>query len=667
MNRIFPTVAAIAATFAPAWAADPGAPPPTVPPSPSTIWNGFYAGGHAGYAFANSNFTATPATPAFGTVGLPSSDKQFGPVSAGFQIGYNHVFPNGIFTGFEASLTFPDIMQATFPLGATPGGPTTISDAVEIYGGLRARAGYAFDNWLVYGTAGFAYDRDHINDTLGDSVYFWRTGWTAGLGTEVRLTSVWSAKLEYSYDDFGHTSIGLPAAGIGYRSSLPLQTVELGLNYRFGDTPGDPTIGGGIVSNLDQWSLHGQTTMIAQYAAPFHAPVSGPQSLFPGGQVVDTWSVTGYFGYKPWEGTELYYNPEPFQGFGLSQTHGLAGFPNGEAQKAGFDYPHYNTARAFVRETFGLGGEQEDLEDGQNQVASKVDVSRVTVTAGKFAIPDIFDNNTYAHDARSGFMNWSIWEGGAFDYAADQKGYTWGLAVELNQKNWAVRTGYFLEPDVPNGNDFDTRIGQRGQYVGELEERYLLFSQPGKLRLTGWVAECFCGNFNDTLANPLLNPLTAPATSPGIAATRQTRTEFGFIGNLEQAITDDFGVFSRLSWQNGQTEIMAWTDIDESWSFGGVMKGTSWGRPDDKIGVAGVVNGLSSAYRAYLAAGGLGINIGDGSLTNYAPEGIIEVYYSIALAKATALTFDYQFVANPAYNADRGPVSIGSVRFHTEF
>jgi high affinity Mn2+ porin len=660
MKRFIPsvvTIAGLAVASAPAANAEPTG------SSATNTWSGFYVGGHAGYAFATSNWTSDIATPRSGTTSLPGSDKQFGPLTAGVQLGYNYILPGGLLFGVEADLSFPDEMQSKLQLAA-PIGP--LSDAVQIYGSARGSAGYAFGNWLVYGTGGFAYDRDRITDGAGNEVFFWRTGWTAGLGTEVRLTKNWSAKLEYSYFDFARTGIYLPAAGQRYNSGLALQTIQLGLNYRFGTLPGDPVLGGGIVSDLDKWSLHEQSTVIGMANLPFHSSYSGPNSLYSGFQARDTWSVTGFFGYNPWNGTEFYFDPEPFQGYGLSVTHGLAGFPNGEALKAGYDYPHYNTARAFVRQTFGFGGEQEELEDGQNQVASKVDVSRLTFTAGKFAIPDIFDANTYSHDPRASFMNWSLMDAGAFDYAADQKGYSWGTVAELNQKTWAVRTGYFLEPDIPGGNNIDTRLGQRGQYLLELEERFNIFSQPGKLRLTGWEAQCYCGSFSDTLANFPQDIGNGNLTND-ITLTRQTRSEYGFIANLEQAVTNDLGVFTRLSWNSGQTEIMAWTDINESASFGGVLKGTSWGRPDDKVGVAGIVNGISSEYQAYLAAGGLGINIGDGALTNYQLEEIMETYYSLSFTKWAALTFDYQFVANPGYNADRGPVHIGSMRLHFEF
>jgi high affinity Mn2+ porin len=221
-----------------------------------------------------------------------------------------------------------------------------------------------------------------------------------------------------------------------------------------------------------------------------------------------------------------------------------------------------------------------------------------------------------------------------------------------------VRAVFFLVPTEPTGNDYDPKIFSRGQYLTELEERYSLFGQPGKLRLTEWFTSAFAGSFSDTLANPLYGV--------DISLTRKTRPEYGSIANVEQSITDDLGLFSRLSWRTGKTEIIAFTDIDRSLSAGGVLKGTAWDRPDDKIGLAGVLNGLSNQYRRFAAAGGLGINIGDGQLS-YAGEKIVEAYYAYKVSKIATLTADYQFVADPAYNRDRGPVSIMAVRLHAEF
>jgi high affinity Mn2+ porin len=282
--------------------------------------------------------------------------------------------------------------------------------------------------------------------------------------------------------------------------------------------------------------------------------------------------MTGFLGLRLADGTEIYFNPEAFQGCGLSETHGVGAFPNNEAQKVGFDYPHYYTARLFLRHVFGLGGEQEDLADGPNQVSSKEDISRITFTFGKLSIPDIFDNSTYAHDARTSFMNYALVDAGAFDYAGDQKSYSWGSVVELNQKDWAIRSGYFLSPDVSNSNNYDTRLFRRGQYLLEVEQRFSLKDRPTKLRLAAWDTQCYCGSYVATLNNPYLsNPMLDP-NAPDIAGTRKTRSEFGFYGNIEHEASDDLGLFARTSWRNGQTEVMQFADIDRSLSLGGVLK-----------------------------------------------------------------------------------------------
>jgi high affinity Mn2+ porin len=413
------------------------------------------------------------------------------------------------------------------------------------------------------------------------------------------------------------------------------------------------------VPSSEDWSLHTQATGIYQAYPSFHSPYQGSNSLSGNTQIRDTLSFTGFVGYRlPWQGGELYFNPEFNQGSGFDHTFGIAGFPNGEAQKASSNLPKFNVARLFLRQTFGLGGEQETLEADANQLAETVDVSRITVTIGKLSIPDLFDGNAYSHDPRTQFLNWSLMDGGAYDYAADQKGYSDGIAVELNQKLWALRVGYFLVPKMSNDRDLETRIAQFGGYNAELETRYSLDGQPGKFRILGFANRIFAGSYRETLADPALDL--------NIAATRRERLKYGFVLNLEQAVTSDLGLFSRYSWNDGKEEIMSFTDITESFSLGASLKGTNWDRPDDVVGLAGVVNFLSAAERDFLAAGGLGILIGDGRL-NYAPEGIVEAYYNYKIAAPLSLTLDYQFFDNPAYNQDRGPVSVFTARLHAAF
>ena len=416
------------------------------------------------------------------------------------------------------------------------------------------------------------------------------------------------------------------------------------------------------VAGSEAWSLHFQMTAIGQGYPGFHAPFRGPNSLPGGGESRETISGTAFLGRKlPWAAGELYFNPEFNQGQGLGNTQGIAGFPNGEAQKAGFDTPKPNVARLFLRQTFGLGGDKQTVEDGANRLATTLDVSRVTLTAGKFAVTDIFDDNQYAHDPRTTFFNWSLWEAGAWDFPADQKGYTDGVAVELNQRDWALRGGWFLEPKIANDRDLETRFWRAFGAVTELETRHELGGEPGKLRFLVFANRAHMGNLGQAVA--LAAETGAPAD---IAAVRNYRWKAGFAVNLEQSVSDDVGVFSRLSWNDGRTESWAFTDIDRSFSLGASVKGASWRRPNDTVGVAGAVNELSKAHRNFFAAGGTGILIGDGRL-DYAPEGIIETYYDWQVVEPVSLTIDYQFVADPAYNRDRGPVHIFAARLHLEF
>jgi len=410
------------------------------------------------------------------------------------------------------------------------------------------------------------------------------------------------------------------------------------------------------------WNLHVQNTEVWQGYPAFHG-TNGLQSLNSNGQNKETSSATLYAGARaPWSdsknATEFYLDPEINQGFGLSHVLGVAGFPNGEAQKAGEPDPQLNWARFYVRQTFGFGGAQENIDSGPNQLAGARDISRLTLIAGKMSIPDFFDNNSYSHDPRTQFMNWALIDGGAYDYVADQKGYTGGFVAELNQKDWAIRYGYFFAPKDPNSRFLDESFTGKGGHNLELEKRYDVAGQPGVLRILGFANIARAGSYRETLDNPALDL--------NIAATRIDRTKYGFVLNAEQAITDDLGLFSRFSWNDGQEEISSYTDIDQSFSAGASLKGLRWNRPDDTIGLAGAIDMLSQAQIDFLKAGGTGILIGDGSL-NYAPEGIIETYYNYAVIDHVTATFDYQFIVNPAYNQNRGPVNIFALRTHLEF
>ena len=581
----------------------------------------------------------------------------------GVQAGYNFQMPSGLLLGVEADLTFPNYFTSNSIVGSLATPRSAVVEQWDYVGTVRGRVGYAANHWLLYATGGVAYAGERFvnTPTIGDIEKHIdvRLGWAAGAGVEYAFAPHWSVRLEYLYNRFEKADIRL-ASGTQYSSTLDIQSLRVGLNRKI-DWPGSPSLAPKSVltdPESDRWEIHGQTTNLGQGYPGFRALYTGTNSLTPAPQAQATWSNSLFLNVRLWDGAEVYYNPELLQGFGLSDTVGVAGFPSGEAQKSNFPYPHYNTSRLFLRQTFGFGGEQEELASGPSQIASKVDVSRLTLQVGKFSVLDIFDGNSYAKDTRKDFMNWALWAPGAFDYAADKLGLTYGVTAELNQKHWALRAGYFLIDAELNSNNFDTRVFQRGTYSVELETRYSLFSQPGKLRTIAWLNSAFSGSYRETLDNPALNL--------DIAATREGRIKYGYVFSLEQALTDEVGLFGRWSWNNGKTEIMAFTDIDASLSLGLSIKGAKWSRPDDVIGIGGAINALSVDHRDFIAAGGLGPLIGDGAL-NYRHERILETYYAYALNKQLTLTADYQFITNPAYNADRGPVHVFSGRFHGEF
>lgn len=409
------------------------------------------------------------------------------------------------------------------------------------------------------------------------------------------------------------------------------------------------------------YSLHGEITNVTQYHPSFNSPYRGTNSLNPGNRSDETVDALLFAGMRLSDGLEFYANPEVDQGFGLSNTLGIAGFPNGEAYKIGSPTPYIRLSRAFFRYTLGLGGAEQKIEPGQNQLGGTRLSDNLVVTVGKFSVIDIFDTNTYAHDPTVDFLNWSIIDAGAFDYAADAWGYTYGGAAEWTRSWWTLRAGLFALSRVPNSKYLDRDFGQFS-VVTEAEERHELLGNPGKLKILLFANRGRMANY--TAAVRLAEGTGKP---PEVAAARRYATRPGAAVNLEQQLAPDLGMFARASLNDGQKETYEFTDINRSISGGFSLKGERWQRPDDTVGLAGVVNGISNAARQYFNAGGLGILIGDGRLPHYGFEKILEFYYSAAVAQGMAVTFDYQHVDNPAYNPDRGPVSIFGVRLHAEF
>lgn len=408
----------------------------------------------------------------------------------------------------------------------------------------------------------------------------------------------------------------------------------------------------------ERFALHAQFTFVGQVQPAFRAASDGANSLRSGGDARETSDVTVYAGARLWRGAEAWINPEIDQGFGLANTLGAAGFPSGEAYKVGKAAPYFRLQRLFVRQTIDLGGESEPVPGDLNQLGGTRDANRLVVTAGKISVGDIFDTNSYAHDPRADFLNWTVIEAGAFDYAADAWGYTTGGAAELYRGRFALRAGLFNLSTVPNSETIDTGFRQY-ELVGEIEERHRLGGLPGKVKLTAFANHGRMARLDDAVA---LTTLTGRPADP--VAVRRFATRAGASINVEQAVGADLGVFLRAGLADGRFEAFEFTDVDRSVSGGVSLAGARWGRGDDHVGVALVVNAASRARQRYLAAGGLGILVGDGSLLRPGSEDIVEAYYDLGVVKAVHLTADVQAIDHPAYNRDRGPVAVLGLRLH---
>ena len=411
----------------------------------------------------------------------------------------------------------------------------------------------------------------------------------------------------------------------------------------------------------EDYAVHAQIVVIDQYHPAFRSPYRATNSLDPGSRGDETVTATLSTGLRLWDGGQLYADPEVDQGFGLSNTLGVAGYTNGEGSKVGAAVPYFRLQQVFFRQEIDLGGPSRTVDSGANQLGMTQTGDNIVITAGKFPAPSVFDTNAYAHDASSDFLNWSLIDSGAYDYAADAWGYTYGTSVEWTQRWWTLRGGLFALSRVPNGRDLQTDFTQF-ESVGEGEARFNLFDREGKVRLLAFVNRGRMGSYNDAL-----RLADATHTVPDTSLVRKYASRPGFALNVEQPLTDELGIFLRASFNNGDEETYEFTDINRSVAAGLSLQGASWGRSGDSAGIAAVSNAVSDSARRYFAAGGLGVLIGDGRLPHYATENIVELYYSVRATSWFTASFDYQFVDNPAYNADRGPVSVLGVRLKAGF
>ena len=405
------------------------------------------------------------------------------------------------------------------------------------------------------------------------------------------------------------------------------------------------------------WSTHVQVTAIPQGHPDFYSPYQATNSLDPASELKASFTTTLFLGRRLWNGGEVYLNPEIIAGEGLSKTRGLADFPNGEIYRVDTPTPKLNISRFFIRQSWGLGDRSEYAADGPNQIRGRQSASRITLTVGKFSLIDVFDDNKYSHDARSQFMNWGLMDNGAWDFAADTRGYTYGFMLEFVRGAWEARWGLTELPKRANGMAMDLRLGKAHSNNLEIGRRHSLRSHPGALRLMAYGNNAHMGSYRETL--------DTPAFQMDITKSRAYRLKYGWGFNAEQEICKDVGVFFRYGWNDGHTETWVFTEVDRSGSGGVDVVGTSWKRPNDHFGLALVESGLSKDHREYLAAGGSGFIVGDGKL-NYGRERVLEAYYSASLGRGFTLSPDFQWAGNPAYNRDRGPVPIAALRIHWE-
>jgi high affinity Mn2+ porin len=440
----------------------------------------------------------------------------------------------------------------------------------------------------------------------------------------------------------------------------------------------------------ESWNVYGQFTYISSWKPAFKAPYTntnvnanvngGTYSLLPTAERSFTGTFTLFFGLRLWRGGEAYFVPEAIAERPLSGLHGIGGaIQNFELQKTGSETPQLYRARLFLRQTFGLGGDHVVKISNPLQLGTVVDSRRLVLTLGNFTILDVFDRNTVTGDPRQTFFDMAFMTHASWDFPSDARGYTWGGTAELYWDDWALRFGRITPPQNPNQLPVDFRIWEHYGDQAELEHNHTLFGRPGAVRLLGYRNHVITGRFDEAIAAYAANPAdnaaacganfnygSTNASAPDLCWVRRPNVKLGIGINLEQYVAKDIGVFLRAMYSDGETEVDAYNPADRSISVGTVAKGTTWRRPFDVAGVGFGMSWISDIHAKYLAMGGVDGFIGDGNLRQ-AAEGIVEGFYSVNLLKAVWLAGDYQFLWNPGFNGDRGPVHILGAKIHAEF
>lgn len=423
-----------------------------------------------------------------------------------------------------------------------------------------------------------------------------------------------------------------------------------------------------LLDSNKNWSFHFQLTAINQSHPAFKAKYTGINSLINDAEHQKLSITTTLFaGRKLWKNASLYFNPEITGGTGISAAKGIAGFTNGETFRIGSTEPKLYIARLYLMQHVALKNKAiEKIEADANQVEETIPANRITLTAGKICMADFFDKNKYSHDPRMQFLNWSLMSNAAWDYPADTRGYTEGLVAELIQPGWAIRISSVLVPRKANGLQLDYKVTKAHSETIEAEKNWTA-KRPGAVRLLFFHNLSQAPTYNTTLRDIKNGDSSSVVVYSGEKEWKKYGgIKYGFGINAEQEISAAVGAFFKASYNDGKTATWAFTEIDRSISAGINILGTGWKRPDDNIGIAQVINGISKEHQNFLKAGLYGFIIGDGKL-NYGAESITEIYYQAKISTAFFVSFDYQFVNSPAYNKDRGPVHVFAFRGHVSF
>jgi high affinity Mn2+ porin len=434
----------------------------------------------------------------------------------------------------------------------------------------------------------------------------------------------------------------------------------------------------------ERWNAYGQLTYISSWKRSFEAPYTNANgstnSLLPSSERSFSGSFTLFLGLKLWHGGEAYLVPEVISERALSGLHGIGGaVQNFELQKGGSESPTAYVARAYLRQTIGLGGESLGKTSDPMQLATTVDRRRLVLTVGNFSILDVFSKNSVTGDPRQTFFNIAFMTYSAWDFASNARGYSWGGTAELYWDDWVLRAGRITPPKNPNQLAVDFRIWKHYGDQVEIEHDHSLGGFAGAVRILAYRNHVLTGSFDDAIqavdSDPSKNAASCTSfnygsgnsSAPDMCWVRKPNVKLGIGLDLEQSVAKDVGVFFRGMLSDGRTEVDAYNSADRSLSFGAAAKGSLWRRPFDVAGLGFGVSWISDAHARYLAMGGVDGFIGDGALHRAAEE-IFDVFYSANLLKAIWLSADYQVLWNPGYNADRaGPVHIPGLRVHAEF